>query len=245
MEILLPARTRAPTTLIERRHAPAVLGFERFRPCLRWEFGFTCSFCLVHEADLTEHGIERSGLTWIEHHVPRAARPDLADSYPNCFYSCRFCNQARHARPNTDSLGRRILEPCSSSWGEHFDHDGDRLMPLTGDGEYTYEAYDLDDPRKRMMRAERADLIANALRVLTEVPGREAALLALAETADEDVRYQLVEAAHELRDSLRRALADLSRFRAIPKDADASCQCPHEGRCVLPPHVADACICLT
>ncbi len=58
----LPRQTQPPATPIERRHAPAPGRYDSFRPCLRWDFGFTCAFCLLHEADLAEHGTEGTGL---------------------------------------------------------------------------------------------------------------------------------------------------------------------------------------
>ena len=73
-------RALPPTTLpasepIARRHAPDG-AWASFRACLRWEFGFTCAFCLLHEADFLEHGAEGSGLFATEHHVARAVQHD-------------------------------------------------------------------------------------------------------------------------------------------------------------------------
>lgn len=93
----LPSRTNLPDA-IERTHTPAAGRYPTYRPCLRWDFAFACAFCLIHEADLAEHGVEGTGLTSIEHRVPRSdpsAGESLTDDYSNCYYACRFCNGSR------------------------------------------------------------------------------------------------------------------------------------------------------
>lgn len=54
---ILPPVTLPPRQPTTRRHEPKAAfgaeGYQAYRACLRWEFGFTCSFCLMHEADLT------------------------------------------------------------------------------------------------------------------------------------------------------------------------------------------------
>lgn len=41
---------------IDRRHKPRAPvgrhGYQAFRQCLRWEFGFSCSFCLCHDVPI-------------------------------------------------------------------------------------------------------------------------------------------------------------------------------------------------
>src|SRR3990170_75943 len=96
---VLPSRTVPSEQAIERRHEPSSSHYTRYRPCLRWEFGFTCAFCLLHETDLIEHGISRTGLTSIEHHIAQSEAPFLRDRYDNCLYACRFCNKARSNLP--------------------------------------------------------------------------------------------------------------------------------------------------
>src|SRR5215210_7160639 len=127
---ILPRRTRPFPVKLERRHTPRPTrgrrGYQAFRPCLRWEFGFTCAFCLAHESDLVEHGAEGTGLMTIEHFLPVSAgktpveAETLANDYGNCFYACRYCNGARIAAPVVDLRGRRLLNPCTHAWSEHF-----------------------------------------------------------------------------------------------------------------------------
>jgi len=94
---ILPPVTKPWRTRIVRRHEPPVgrgrRAHRRYRQCLRWEFGFTCAFCLCHEADLILHGVEGSGETGVEHFVPVSHDEAAVNEYRNCFYACRYCNQ--------------------------------------------------------------------------------------------------------------------------------------------------------
>jgi hypothetical protein len=181
---VLPPRTTPSQIPIPRRHSPSG-AYTGFRACLRWEFGFTCAFCLVHESDLIAHGIERSGLTGIEHQRRQETDPALINSYENCFYACRFCNGAR----GTKSYQRktmRLLNPCETAWGARFALDGDDLRPRIDDADagYTAVTYDVNDPRRIVLRRNRAETMTNALQVLSEVPLQIEDLLSLAERVD-------------------------------------------------------------
>ena len=91
---ILPPQTKPPTSPIERRHRPRPVhgrqGYLKFRPCLRWDFGFTCPFCLMHESDFvrggcvensrfaTNDGPNSAGCSVLHHqqmHIPRAMHP--------------------------------------------------------------------------------------------------------------------------------------------------------------------------
>ena len=73
---ILPPVTHPWSEKIVRRHTPRSLkgakGYQAYRPCLRWEFGFSCAFCLVHEVDLAPYPIAGSGLTQVEHFIPKS-----------------------------------------------------------------------------------------------------------------------------------------------------------------------------
>jgi len=56
------------------------------------------------------------------------------------------CNLARRSRSRLDDLGRRLLDPCSDTWTEHFLSEGDELLARTPDAEYTAATYDVNDP---------------------------------------------------------------------------------------------------
>ena len=73
---ILPLQSQPPSTTVDRRHTPRPttgrFGYQGYRACLRWEFGFTCAFCLLHESDFVEHGAEGLGLLGVEHFLPVA-----------------------------------------------------------------------------------------------------------------------------------------------------------------------------
>ena len=81
--MILPPTT-APRGPIRRVHRPKQYagkrGYEKYRRCLRWEFGFTCSFCLLHESDfhvgLAAIPAAGSGLFTIEHLLARSTNPE-------------------------------------------------------------------------------------------------------------------------------------------------------------------------
>lgn len=235
----LPVRTLPATTAVERRHTPRHGAFASYRSCLRWEFGFSCAFCLTHESDLVEHGVEGTGLMSIEHHVPQSRDPAgvHVDEYANCYYACRFCNRSRGAEPNVDAIGQRLLDPCRDAWGAHFTTTDDRLEPRPNDGDAarTHRVYDLDDPRKRLMRRHREDVLKEAFRILRGGPQRLRRLLDAAARPMMPDRGALLEAAEDLRSLMGRAKRDVERFSAIPTDAEAACRCSTSEACSLPP----------
>jgi hypothetical protein len=237
---ILPLQTPPPSRRIERRHTPGVTtgrhGYQNYRPCLRWEFGFTCAFCLLHEADLFEHGAQGSGLTSIEHRVPASTSENEINRYDNCFYSCRFCNGARSNAPLVDAAGSKLLDPCSVAWADHFVlTDEDRLAPLSGDASYTEATYDLNEPRKTRLRRMRRERIQELMELLVEGPRQVKALLDLSQRAlsMEEAR-ELLRAAELLRGCVLRASMDLPRYTVIPKDSDATCRCGRSDHHTLP-----------
>ena len=90
----LPAVTLPPREAIKRRHAPKKAewegGYHAYLPCLRWEFGFTCAFCLLHERDFAPEGATRLGVFTIEHMIPQKIYSKAKNDYRNCFYACRY-----------------------------------------------------------------------------------------------------------------------------------------------------------
>jgi hypothetical protein len=62
MKAYLPPATHPWRRKIERQHLPIEGSYSSFRPCVRWEFGFSCAFCLLHEADVMLSGAEGWGL---------------------------------------------------------------------------------------------------------------------------------------------------------------------------------------
>lgn len=223
----LPPTTALPQQPLSRRHQPRPMPYERYRQCLRWDHGFSCALCLLHEADLAEAGVEGLGLMWIEHREPQSTVPEQADTYANCYYSCRFCNQARRALPTTATPGGRLLDPVQVAWAQHFEMNEDEMRPRVGDSStiYTYETYDLGDVRKAGCRSRRRRAVAEALQTISEAPALIQRLLKRAsEVADSSLRADCVLAAESLRRQVTGALESLRRYRTVPVDAQ-SCAC--------------------
>jgi 5-methylcytosine-specific restriction endonuclease McrA len=243
---ILPPVTSPPDRRIDRKHRPEPaagrLGYRVYRTCLRWEFGFTCAFCLLHEADLTPLGSEGLGLMTIEHFVPASVDADRVSEYENCYYACRLCNQARANAPCRDRLGRRLLSPCSHVWSEHFRVEApDRLVPVEGDGDaaYTAQVYDLNDPRKVNFRNFRYARVQECLAVLEGVPEEIWTLLEHCAVESPERSAVLLRLAQRMRSVILRAFLDLQRFVAIPRDADAHCRCGHRSHHAPPAALAE------
>jgi hypothetical protein len=192
-------------------------------------------------ADFVEHGIERTGLTGIEHKAPRSREVGLINDYSNCFYACRFCNDARSDAPTSDQNARHLLDPCSTGWASRFRLDGQSLVPCDGDAEYTAETYDLNDPRKIVMRRSRAQAIGAARRVLAEMPARIRRLLQLVDRLSEAEQTVILDAAEHLQLQIVAARQELSRFVAVPHDADEECRCGSSIVLELPAFLAPQC----
>jgi hypothetical protein len=156
---ILPPITNLPPTPVERRHNPqGAADYGQYRQCLRWDFGFTCAFCLLHEADLVEHGAEGSALTWVEHRIPQSEDSSQANTYDNCFYSCRYCNRSRSVQAGME-WHRRTARPCEA-WGAHFQLVNDKVVPKRGDhnAAYTEKAYSINVGRKVATRRHRREV---------------------------------------------------------------------------------------
>ena len=242
---ILPPRTQPPRSPITRRHQPAATSdYGTYRACLRWDFGFTCAFCLLHETDLADATGEAEGsaLMWIEHRLPQSSHPGESSRYENCLYSCRYCNGARKTALVEAPDGRCLLDPTSTAWADHFTLDGERLLWRPGDvhAQYTHEAYSLDAPRKVKLRADRAKLIEECQALLHEAPQRVTNLLAIAGRPElsPDDRAVLIGEVEDLRARMNKAKLDLARRAATPHDSDRVCRCQSEEHHALPPALA-------
>lgn len=237
---VLPRRTHPPKAPTLRRHEPRLATrWSQFRPCLRWDFGFTCPFCLLHESDLFgAAGGEGLGGTTVEHFVPRSVDPGRELDYTNCLYACRLCNRARSNRP-IQQESARLLDPTGTAWARHFELSEDEIEPMAGDldAAYTHETYDLNDARKVVRRQLRYQLVSDRLQLLEQLGGEIQAILRLAEQfrRDHPLRFALaIRRVRSLRSAMRRALADLARYAAVPADAPASCRCESAEGLTLP-----------
>jgi hypothetical protein len=238
----LPAVTYPWREKIGRRHMPRPVsgrqGYQKFLPCLRWEFGFSCAFCLCHEADFTRSGARRLGIMQVEHFLLQSLSSDQRNLYSNCFLICRLCNIARGTA--WDSVdGNVLLNPCSQVWGDEFELVDDEMQPKdagNGNAIYTRDVYDLNGPHKVRMRRLRRETIEKALAFLRRSDHLEQALLDRAIATGDPV---LIDAAKTIRDYRREALWDLQQFVAIPHDRDQVCLCGHQTHHSLPRVLAE------
>jgi hypothetical protein len=233
---ILPPSIAPWQDCLSRRHAPPPqtgrYGYQSFRQCLRWEFGFTCAFCLCHESDLALYGVEGTGLTGVEHFVPCTTDTARVNDYTNCFYACRFCNLDRATRANVDHVsGSRLLDPCEAVWAQHFERVRDELTPRDQAARYTHKTYNLDHPRKVSMRRFRRETLEAYLAVLQEGPRLHEGLITRAiETADST----LISEAEKLAAYIRQAYDFLTHYSMLPQDRQCPCLCGDEALCTIP-----------
>lgn len=224
---ILPA-VQQPRPRINRTHRPEGLGgYSRFRPCLRWDFGFLCAFCQLHEADFSPEGIEGQGTTTIEHYVLQSHEPSLRNEYANCYYACRLCNSARSTRP-AEMGGAKLQTPDTQAWSEHFKLEDDKLVPVEGniDAAYTADVYDINDARKVLRREQRRLNITEALEVLTTARERWSQLAKRIESeSDPEKLLGLAELARDFRRIYHFAQRQLRRYLPVPWDAPMRCAC--------------------
>lgn len=131
--------------------------------------------------------------------------------------------------PIQDEQERQLLDPTCVAWADHFELDGDRLVCRSGDvhAAYTHETYDLDEQRKVDLRAARAELIRESLKLLEDGPLRIERLLQIAQRAQLGIeqRRQIDEEIEDIRRRMADARRDLRQRAAVPGDASRACRC--------------------
>jgi 5-methylcytosine-specific restriction endonuclease McrA len=219
---VLPPVLSPPMRPFSRTHRPREVqkDYTVYRDCLRWEFGFLCGVCLLHERDWAWYGTQDSALMHIEHVAPRSSAPLLVAKYDNLVYVCGRCNGARSDKPVLDGGGRRLLDPTVDAWGAHFHMHGGELRPNPGDADaaYTEEAYDINGRRKVELRLRRQ----RTLEVLLQLP--EIA------TANSVAPAFLKLCAPEWE-------ANLRAYGFMPDDVPKTCRCADARFLVTPPEI--------
>lgn len=251
---VLPPTTLPARAPMQRRHSPTKKnregGYKEYRECLRWEFGFSCAFCLLHEADLATHPdlTKRGGNFETEHLTPQSVDPSRANDYDNCVNACNACNRARSNKLNGPE-GQKIIDPVSVAWAEQFDVVGDRLVPKTEDAKCTSEqVYRINERHKVELRQLRREAISQALEYIVKAPlkiqecDNEARRYA---NSDEAALRQKAVREHGVaelwRRELQRSRRTLQHYRIVPITARAPCRCG-ERNPELPPYLADQAI---
>ena len=207
-------------------HRTEKSGHHLYRPCLQWDFGFICSLCLLHEADLALQGIARLGITTVEHLELQSTHASLVNDYTNLIYACKWCNRARGIHPRSIA-GVRLLDPTQDAWANYFKIEGDNLVPINlnhQDAVYTFETYDINEDRKVARRefrrnfiSPRIDIIQNGLKSLQD-------LMSWAEQHPND-SLMLISKAQSLRETMLQIILELKIYAAIPADAPQQCRC--------------------
>ncbi len=246
---ILPPELTPPTECISHSHEPnpaeGKQGYQAYLPCLRWDFGFTCAFCLLHETDLSPKvGAAKTGQMSIEHHTPKSTEPSKKNRYSNCLYACTRCNTARATRPTVNATGKRLLNPAKVAWSEHFSlNEKSEIHPRkrNADARYTHDVYDLNEPKKVARRRHRKEFYNDRLPLFSETSKKIRRLF------DKAVKYQdrdpelfdiVIEAIGDYRDRLKTARLELSSYPAIPPDAPSECRCSNAEHHSLPPGLA-------
>jgi len=188
---------------------------------------------MLHESDIAVAGSEGWVLMQIEHFVPQSEDETLVNVFANCFFACRRCNRARSTKEITTAGRGKLLNPCSEVWRERFVISFDRVLPRAADQDagYTEQAYQLNDPKKVVLREVRRKTIWQCRDALERLERSYDALLdrAMKQRSREDL--ELARDLAKIRPSI---LRDLYRYAAIPDDKDPSCHCGEPGACALP-----------
>jgi hypothetical protein len=240
----LPVVTEPWGEKIERRHTPRSAtregGYEDYRSCLRWEFDFSCAFCLCHESDLragAAEGATGTGIFSIEHFILRKERPDLENDYRNCFHCCRYCNRDRGGQPHLDGV-RRLLNPCDTVWADCFVREGDELKPKDGDSDarYTHDTYRLDSAIKRRARRLRRERILEYDKVIRDYPDLIDGLRRKGVAQGDP---NLIKAARELWEIQLKTIEDTRTYLVpVPQDAQYPCPCKKDPPASLRVHAS-------
>lgn len=221
----LPSQTHPPDRALSRRHRPRDISslYSVFRNCLRWDFGFTCSICLLHESDIVRYGVEGWAVSTIEHIIPRSHDGALIGTYKNLLYICRLCNNARSDSDLCDAWGRRLLDPTKDVWSQHFQLQQDHLVPITSHAEYTEDVYNINDSRKVKLRRTRRESICHLHLLLSNARTRA------------KFAHSQAEACVEIA-----SISQLLRVYAwIPDDAPNTCRCGKTTHHLLPKSYRD------
>ncbi len=242
---MLATRNPSSKKTSSRRHTPkprgGEKGYQKYLECLRWEFGFTCPLCLLHETELQR--FPRSGVLTVEHYYLRSTAPEQKNSYGNCLLACRFCNLARNDQPTKNVRGGRLLRPDKDAWAKHFFRHGDYICPETGDGdaEYTEQAYDLNDPRKVEARSKRRELIGSLLEIIEILrdPWNDTDQLMnrIEHSESNEIRLERLSYAESIHTLRKQAVRIAEEHPPVPCDAPTKCRCKDKEVLRLPEQI--------
>jgi hypothetical protein len=140
---------------VTRSAVPAGKDYSDYRPYLRYDFFYSCAYCMITEA-------EASAIRFvIDHYEPRQACPELQHEYSNLMYACDPCNTLKGDRcPPAEArvAGLRFFRPDSDWFADHFRLVDIRLVAESRTGWFTIEALDLNRQSLRRLREFRRRL---------------------------------------------------------------------------------------
>lgn len=164
-----------PTTRVTRKHSPrpgeGERGYQRFRPCLRWEFDFTCIYCRLRETDF---GYRSEARFCVEHLWPREHFAHLANDYTNCYYACGSCNSSKgdtYPSAVEEAQGLRFFNPCEDVAAEHFSLEEDTIVAKPGSQIAQYTLKELRNINREEPTKQRRRRTLRRIRELTRLRG--------------------------------------------------------------------------
>ncbi len=240
----IPKILAFPNRVLLRRHEPDAATYQGFRPCLRWEYGFVCIFCMRHERDMMSAGVESDGITSAEHYtLQKGSSEEQKHSYENVVYCCMRCNRDRWQTSPEGPNGERLLCPTSDVWSNHFVLDGDDIQPVQGDqdAKYTYDAYKPNRGKKSRARRSRR-LKWEAFEERYTVSDETERFLRKQAKVDPKNSQEALKLARAQGLARRRSAIEMLRdFGAIPIDAPKECKCKHGQKPSLPKWLLEQC----
>lgn len=138
-----------------RSAVPLGKGYDEYREYLRYDFWYSCGYCLITEAEAMAVRFV------IDHYEPKSIRRDLEHDYANLVYACDPCNTFKGHRsppPEARAKGYRFFKPDEDVYAIHFTISGIRLEGKTPTGEFSIDALNLNRLNLRRLRGVRRQL---------------------------------------------------------------------------------------
>jgi hypothetical protein len=205
--------------IVVRSQVAARDDYGAYRAELRVDFWYSCAYCTTCEAEAHGFGFH------IDHYHPQVSHPQLAHTYGNLMYACKFCNEHKGDRSPPQAAvkaGVRFFKADEDVISDHFAPTSiEEIRGTTAAGEYTHDALDLNRQQLKKLRALRKRIhsalehVAFGVRSLRRIPYDR-----LPTDVKAKLRLAQVEAGADER-SLERALRELCHSEAIDVDPDA------------------------
>ena len=143
--------------LLQRtQNPPSGKKYQYYKPFLRIDFEYRCSYCKNREA--VEGGSKKFH---IDHYKPQKKFPNLRNSYPNLFYCCSECNNSKKDFwPSfIDKLGKQyILNPCEHDFEKHYNMKQSEWRGNTSTALWNIKRLRLNSRKRVQFREDEADI---------------------------------------------------------------------------------------